>query len=180
MLFRSEVMGTIFEVGYHTPEHTSYTIRLAVDESLAGKNLGYHLMVYSSLVAMEKGSRVKRGLIEFSNLHSLYINLNKVGWICDGFDPNISGLGSFFEIALPLDPMGLTTNVIEMEKVASFIKSHTQDKDYKLIAHGDLESITQMYAETDFKVVALLKPGIGMESWSFLALPASTVQLRDW
>lgn len=175
-----QILGTIFEVGYHTPEMTSYTIRLAVDDALVGKNLGYHLMVYSCLLAMEQGSRVKRGLIEFHNLHSLHINLNKVGWICDGFEPSITDLGCFFEIALPLDPLGVTGNTIHFGKLMAYIRSHRCGHDYRLLPADDMAAMYDLYSRSDFKVCALLKPGMVAPQATFFALPAETLQLRSW
>lgn len=172
-----KVKGTIFELAYDTPEKTSYTIRLAVDESVEGKNLGYHLMMYSSLLAMEKGSRVKRGLIQFNNIRSLYVNLNKVGWVCDGFDPDITGLGPFFHIALPLDPTGLMGNAIDKEKIQHYLKEKQAEKDYILLDFDDLEGVSSMYSDTNFKVVALLPPGLINEQGSFFAIPADVMAL---
>lgn len=174
-----EVRGTIFELGYDTPEKTSYTIRLAIDEAVEGNNLGYHLMMYSALLAMEKGSRVKRGIVQFENLRSLYINLNKVGWICDGFDPNITGMGPFFHISLPLDPSGLMGNAIDKERVHTFIQNHQAEKDYLMLDVEDLEGVSSMYSDTDFKIVALLPPGMMGERGSFFAIPASSLQLDE-
>ncbi len=172
-----EVQGTIFEIGYDTPEKTSYTVRLAVDQQLEGQNLGYHLMMYSSLLAMEQGSRVKRGIIQFDNIRSLYVNLNKVGWICEGFDPNIPGLGAFFHIALPLDPTGLTSNAIDREKLLAFIRSHRSERDFLLLDAEDLEGVSALYADTDFKVVAVIPPGWTGSHAQFFALPAAAIQL---
>ena len=171
---QGEIQGTIFEVAYDTPEKTSYTIRLAVSETQGGRNLGWHLMMYSCLLSMEQGSRVKRGLIQMNNLQSLHINLNKVGWICDGFEREIPGLeGPFFHIALPLNPAGLTENIIEFEKVRQFILTHHADIDYKLLPVNDVDAVENMYRETDFKVVSLLKPGFAHESAVFLAVPGA-------
>jgi predicted GNAT family N-acyltransferase len=175
---QQEIVGCIFEVGYHTEEKTSYTIRLAVDQPLNGKNLGYHLMVYSSLLAMEQNSRVKRGLIEYNNLQSLYINLNKVGWICDGYSPKITDLGTFFDIALPLDPMGLTANVINGEKLVQYIRERRKGIDYRLVRPGDHQEIQEMYQDTNFKISAVVKPGwLDDQAWLF-ALPAYALQLQ--
>jgi len=159
---------------------TSYTVRLAVDESLKGKNLGYHLMMYSCLLAMEQGSRVKRGLIEFNNLRSLHINLNKVGWICDGFEPHITDLGCFFEIALPLDPLGLTGNTVDFYKLMTYIESRREGIDYRLLPAGDQDAMAELYQRTDFKVCALLKPGMVSEGATFFALPSHTLELQRW
>lgn len=174
---QGKIMGTIFELGYDTRDKTSFTIRMAVDESLKGNNLGYHLMIYSSLLAMEQGSRVKRGIIQVENIRSLYINLNKVGWICDAMIPRITQLGTFFEIALPLDPMGLTANVIDQRSLIQYIQSHKQDHDFMLIHPENTQKMRQVYAETDFKICAVVKPGgIDEQHWLF-ALPASSLQL---
>ncbi len=174
-----EVKGTIFEIGYDTPEKTSYTIRLAVDEAIEGKNLGYHLMMYSALLAMEKGSKVKRGLIQFKNLRSLYINLNKVGWVCDGFDPDIQDMGAFFHIALPLDPTGLMGNAIDMKSLVRFIREKQPQKDYWLIDADDLESVSRLYSETVFKIVAVVPKGMVNEKGAFFAMPADSIQLDN-
>lgn len=174
------VRATIFEVGYHTNEKTSYTIRLAVAEELQGRDLGQQLVIYSSLIAMEYGSRIKRGIIEFDNLRSLYINLNKVGWICDEFIPNIESLGTFFKIALPLDPKGLTGNRIDRFKAIEFVRSRKENIDYKLLPFMDFEATQKMYEETDFKVVAVIKKEWAPEVFEtdvLLALPSRRLHL---
>lgn len=165
-----QVKGNVFEVGYNTREETSYTIRLAVDQDLKGQNLGYHIMMYSSLLAMEQGSKVKRGLIQFDNHQSLHINLNKVGWICTGFEPDIKGLGSFFEIGLPLDLKSLTVNAVDLTQVETYLNSRQKGRDYRLIATHRMDEMIHLYRNTDFKVAAFLKPGIIDDQSYFLAL----------
>ncbi|MEM7656691.1 MAG: hypothetical protein AAF399_11220 [Bacteroidota bacterium] len=170
------IQGCIFEVGYDTMDKTSYTIRLAVYEGFNGHNLGYHLMIYSSLLSMEQGSRVKRGLIQVENLKSLYINLNKVGWICDGFEPQITELGTFYEIALPLDPMGLTANRIDKDGLLTYIAEKEAGQEYRLLDHTDIPTIQAMYEETDFKICAVVKEGwLNEHPWLF-ALPGRSLQ----
>lgn len=152
---------------------------MAVEDVLKGNNLGYHLMIYSSLLAMEHGSRVKRGLIQLGNVKSLYINLNKVGWVCDNFIPNITELGSFFEIALPLDPMGLTANVVDQDALVHFIHTHKAEEDYILIEPDNLSMVETIYAETDFKVSAMVKPGGIDDRFWMVALPKHALQLEQ-
>lgn len=175
-----EILGTVFEVGYDTPEKTSYTLRLAISEEIKGRNLGYHIMTYSSLLAMEQGSRIKRGLIEFDNLRSLHINLNNVGWICDDFDPEISELGSFFHIALPLDPLGLTGNKINYRKIPEFIRKNKPGLDYQLLPTGNAEIVQQLYIDTSFKIIALVKKGWIDNNDYYLAIPSEALQLQEW
>jgi len=172
-----KVQGTVFEIGYDTPEKTSFTIRLAISEELKGKNLGCHLMQYSCLHALEQGSQVKRGIIQFNNLASLHINLNKVGWICDRFEPYINGLGAFFHIALPLDPMGLTGNIIDFDNCKAFVNASRPGIDFRLLDCKDFTGVWEMYRATDFKVVALMKGGLVSEKPSFLAIPATALQM---
>lgn len=171
------VKGCIFEIGYGRRANTSFTIRLAVAEELEGKNLGYNLMLYSCLLAMKEGAKVKRGLIQFSNQKSLYINLNKVGWICESFIPNACGLGPFFDISLPLDPAGLYTNAVDPAGIQSYIDTHDAYIDYRLIDAEDLSAVAQMYAQTDFKIVAMLKKDPVSGKPCFFALPASVLGL---
>ena len=173
------ILGTIFELGYDTRDKTSFTIRMAVEDALKGNNLGYHLMIYSSLLAMEHGSRVKRGLIQMGNIKSLYINLNKVGWVCDGFVPHITQLGAFFEIALPLDPMGLTANVVDQDSLVHFVQTHKPQEDYILIEPDNQSLVETIYAETDFKVSAVIKPGGIDDQYWLVALPKHSLQLEQ-
>ncbi|MEZ4826665.1 MAG: hypothetical protein R3C61_10295 [Bacteroidia bacterium] len=172
-----KIQGTIFEEVYGTVEKTSYTMRLAVSEDYKGKKLGYYVMVYSSLFAMDRGSRVKRGIIEFYNHKSLHINLNKVGWICDGFEPHISGLGAFFRIALPLTPRGLTANQVNMGKLNEFIINHDRERDYQLVPVDDYEAICHMYQSTDFKVVAYIQANLINKRPYFFALPSKSLNM---
>lgn len=172
------VRGTIFEEKYDTAEKTSFTIRLAIDVETEGHNLGLQLMRYSVLRALETGSRVKRGLIEFGNLRSLYINLNKVGWICDGFEPHISSLGSFFRISLPLDPQGVTSNCIDLSKIGPFLAARREGIDYRIIDVADFAGVRSLYESGEFVIVALLRHDEVVKRDSFLALTKETIQYR--
>ena len=171
------VKGCIFEIGYSRRAETSFTIRLAVAAEIEGKNLGYHLMLYSCLIAMQEGARVKRGLIQFSNQKSLHINLNKVGWICESFVPDACGLGPFFDISLPLDPAGLFTNAVDLDQIPRYMASHHAYIDYRLIDAEDIRAVAQLYECTDFKIVAMLKHDPDSGRPCFFALPASVLGL---
>ena len=175
---RGLVRGTIFEVGYDSKEKTSYTLRLAIDEAYEGRNLGHDLMIYSALLALEHGSLVKRGIIEFGNLRSLYINLNKVGWLCDGFDPHISGLGAFFHICLPLDPLGLTSNQICPHRLEAFLARARDGIDYRLIPASDFHAVEALYERREF-LVAAVRRGQGERPDQLVALPPESLHLRQ-
>lgn len=173
-----EVLGCIFAVNYDAEPKESYTIRLGVDESLKGLNLGVSIMRYSCFHAMSKGARIKTGIIDFDNYTSLYINLNKVGWICPRFDAYIECLGSCFDILLPLDVTGLTTNVISDPKMYDFIRTAREGSDYRLINWKNLEEMHRMYRDTDFVVTAFARDLEHQKDHQFLALPATELNLK--
>ncbi|MEM8900150.1 MAG: hypothetical protein AAGC85_18695 [Bacteroidota bacterium] len=171
----SQIVGTIFELFYDTAIPSSFTIRLSIDESLKGYNLGHKLMKYSSLLSMEKGVKVKRAIVEINNSISLHVNLNKTGWICDGFLPKIPGLGSFFKISLPLSPYGLETNTVDKEVISSFLEKKRKGIDYQLIPFMDEDNLKRLYAETDFLVVSFLPSGWINEEAFYLAVPRASL-----
>jgi len=175
---QKEVKGCLFGVRYDTAFKESYTVRLGIDESLSGLDTGYHLIISSCLHAMQHGARTKTGIIDFDNHTNLYINLNKIGWICHDFDGYIKALGSCFKVMLPLTPAGLTTNVIDLDKVTDFIAGSKAGRDYRLIAHTALDEMHQMYRDTSFKVVAIQKEEKNRDLLYFLAIPAEELQLN--
>lgn len=167
----SRIVGTIFEVFYDTAIPSAFTIRLSIDESLQGYNLGHKLMKYSCLLSMEKGIKVKRAIIEINNSISLHVNLNKTGWICEGYLPKVPGLGSFFKISLPLSPYGLETNTVDKDVITSFLLKKRKGIDYQLIPFMDEQNLSRLYAETDFFVVSFVPSGWIGEEAAYLAVP---------
>ncbi|MCI4670052.1 MAG: hypothetical protein MRZ79_18085 [Bacteroidia bacterium] len=164
------IQGTVFENGYDTAEKTSFTIRLAVSQKWSGNGLGYQLMLYSCLLAMEKGSQVKRGIIQCINHRSLYINMNQVGWICDRLEMGINGLGNFFHIALPLNPYSLVSNCVDAAKVPAYLKDKVEGEDYLLVPVNDTGAIKRSFVDNEFKFIAFLKEGNSFRKPFFLAL----------
>lgn len=179
-----EVKGTVFEISYRTEEKTSFTIRLAVAEELSGKNLGYQVMMYSCLLAMERGSRVKRGIIQCLNHRSLYINLNRVGWICDGFESDLTDLGTFYHISLPLDPLSLISNQIDVNKAQVYMKKKKQGLHYELIPADNLDMARDLFHHTSFKIAGFLKAGIAGPEAMLLAISSNELNYQggdqDW
>lgn len=174
------IQGTVFENGYDTPEKTSFTIRLAVAEKLSGNRLGYQVMLYSCLLAMEKGSRVKRGIIQCMNHRSLYINLNHVGWICDSLDSQVNGLGNFFHIALPLNPYSLVSNKVDPDKVPAYLATKIEGKDYKLIHANSNQGIEAISGDNKFKIVAFLRQNEHYKHPTLLALNTSLLEYKAY
>ncbi len=172
------LLGCLFEVGLDTIERTSYSVRLGIDESLNGKNIGQLLTRYSALMAMRRGSKVKRGIIDFDNCANLYIQLNHVGWIVESFYYQIPELGDCYNVVLPLTIEGLTCNKIDTEKTIEFVKNSKEGTDYRKIKFDDLDYVLKTYQETDFKIVAMLKAGLIGETHYLIALPAKTIGLE--
>lgn len=164
------IQGTVFENGYDTPEKTSFTIRLAVAEEWSGHGLGHQVMIYSCLLAMEKGSRVKRGIIQCINHRSLYINLNQVGWVCDSLESRVNGLGNFFHIALPLNPFSLVANTIDPLKVPGYLAEKIEGEDYKLIPANNTREIEELFKDNRFKIIAFMREDNYFDEPTLLAL----------
>ena len=176
---QNKLAGCIFEIGYDTPERPSYTIRLAIDPAINGKNFGFYLTEYSCLLAMERGSLVKRGLMETDNIASCTILVNKMGWICDGFEQNLScGIDNGFTISLPLTPQGFTSNRIDNNKLLNYINSHKIDSDYLLIDADNIEKISALYETNAFRVVAVIRKGKISDNDLFFALPVEELNIH--
>jgi len=176
---KSKLAGCIFEIGYDTPDRTSYTIRLAINSEIKGKNLGFSLLEYSCLLAMERGSLVKRGLMETDNIASCNILVNKMGWICDGFETYLHcGIDHGFTISLPLTAKGITTNRIDNNKLLNYIKHHKVEKDFLLIDVDDIEKLNRTYKKNEFWVVAVVKKGQISNNDQFFALPVEELNIH--
>jgi hypothetical protein len=174
----NDIVGCIFEVGYEAPERPSYSIRLGIHSSQHGKNLGKLLTLYSCLLAMGRGSKIKRGLIDFDNYVQIFIQLNKIGWLLDDFYPDLKGLGTCYKVCLPLDPKGLLTNRIDDKKVAEFIKTHVSGKDYIVGEFDDVGFVADMYSKTSFRTAAFIKSETPGGKNRFLALPKESIGLK--
>lgn len=170
--------GCLFGVRYQTSEKPSYTIRLAVDPDWSGKEIGYHLILFSCLHAKENGALVKSGIIDFDNHVNQYINLNRIGWICRDFDGYIDAVGSCFEVCLPLTVDGFTQNVIDKEKVRQFVANARPNIDYKLIHYQALDEMHSMFRDSNFKVVAFMAKGTLKEDHYYLAIPATELNYQ--
>lgn len=173
-----EILGCLFEVGYEKVHKISYSIRLGIDERVKGKGMGRLLTIYSCLLAMERGSQVKIGLIDFNNFTSLHIHVNQVGWLVDTFYHDIDSLGPSFEFSLPLTPEGLLENRIDLNKVRTYITEHLEETDYLLIKSDDIETIKSVYRNGKFKIAAILHPEQKGDKPLFFALPVEILKAK--
>jgi hypothetical protein len=171
--------GCIFEVGYDTPDKCSYVMRLAIKPNMTNKNLGYLLWEYCCLLAMERGSYVMRGLMKTDTISLSNIALNKMGWICDGFENGERyGVGDGLNISMPLNIEGFTSNRIDSGKLLDFIKNNTKDKDYILIDYTDTEKMKKIHDKNDFWIVAVVRKGHISDIDQYFALPVEKLHLR--
>ena len=168
---KNTILGCLFEVGYEKITKISYSIRLGIDKRLRGKGLGKLLTVYSCLLAMERGSEVKIGLIDFNNFVSLHIHVNQVGWLIEKFYHNLDSLGLSFEFCLPLTPESLLRNRIDQDKVKTYISEHVEGIDYMLIKSDDVEAIKSVYKIGQFKISAIISQEKTGKKPLFFALP---------
>jgi hypothetical protein len=156
---------------YDDAARTSYGVRITVDPAVAGHNLGAELARYSSLIGMERGSKVRRALVGLTNYSSVANILNHVGFVADAFHDGVPVPGPRFGIALPLSPAGLMNNRIDVEKTRAFVEAHTPGRDYVLVGCADTARIAELYARTPFRIAAYLKPGVVADEHTFVALP---------
>ncbi len=154
---QNQIKACLFEIGYDTPDRTSYSVRLLVHPGLSGNNIGILLSQYGCLLAMKRGSRVKRALIDCQNIKQLYIQLNRIGWICDHFYANIDGLVPNFTACLPLTPSGLLENRVDKEKTAHFIQTHTRGLDFELIPVSRTDILEINLSNDEFALVGILR-----------------------
>lgn len=165
------ICGCVFEIAYDTPLRTSYPLRLVLDEKIKGNNIGLWLVLYLSLIAKKRGSEINRSVISFDNHISLYVQVNKQGWILNGVNPNIKGLTNYFEACLPLSNTGIIQNKIDMQKLLAFIKKHEAGKDYNLIECNNIEAVHQSFKQ-NYIITAFIREGIIDDKNYFFAIPA--------
>jgi len=172
------ILGCLFEVGYEKIWKISYSLRLGIDEDLKGKGLGRLLTVYSCLLAMERGSQLKIGLISINNLASLHIHVNQVGWLVDKYYHDLDSLGLSFEFSLPLTPESILKNRVDLEGIRTFIEENIEGVDYVLIDCEDVETIKSVYENCKFKIAAVITKNFKGGKPQFFALPVNMLYTK--
>jgi hypothetical protein len=171
------IKGVVFEIAYDTPEKTSYPLRLVLDDSIKGFDFGRQVVLYLSMLAIKRGARVNRSVISFDNYKSLFIQVNKQGWILTGYNPQIKGLTPYFEACLPLSKHGILSNKIDLTKVLKFIEENKEEKDYKLISVNDSKGLQKAF-NNDFVMVAMISKGLAGNQETYFALPKQTIKYQ--
>ena len=167
---KGRILGSIFHVQYSTRGNSALGTRFTLHKDIRGKGLALVLLSYSALIAKESGSNIQRGLIGHSNFPSINNQLNHMGWFFETFHQYQNWEPSFDEFMV-LSPKGFIINRLDKNKVDDFIQTHNNKTDYQIIYYNDLDTIQQMYIEDDFRIIAYLKPKLGRNDHSFLAIP---------
>jgi len=169
------IKGYKLEASYLNEERTSNGGGIALDDDLAGLKLGMKFFDYISLIAMEKGAKVKRGIIAAYNYPSLHNVLNKSGSIFTEVIPHIEGHGQRFVYKISLTPAGMINNRLDKEGLQTYLKEKTEGDDYQLVACKDAKGILEMYQQSDYRIVAMLRAGELVEEQTFMAVKESAL-----
>ncbi len=168
-----KVVGVIFEVGYDTPERTSYAMRFVVEPGSRGKGYAQILTDASCLKALERGSSLIRATIAVKNHVSLFFHLNKVGMVIESINPVIKGLTRYYQASLPVSPYGIYENRIDRAKLKIFLSAHKEGEDYWLYDSDDIESIEEALIDKRLKLVSYIP--VGGKRFQFLALSSQQI-----
>ena len=98
-----------------TPEDVARFIapgKREMDPSVCGHNPGAEMINDACLIGMERGSRIRPGLLKPTHYASASNCLNYVGYLGEKFVPDLPGFGPRFMVALPLTPAGMICNRI--------------------------------------------------------------------
>jgi hypothetical protein len=167
-----EIVGYDYSLGYDDDDKTSFGLNIAISPKWAGYKLQTLVSTYTSLIGMERGSRIRRGIVHPSNYTSLHNLLNNTGFLCEQFYPYLPGFeSSRFILSFELTPTGIMNNRIDLDKAIQFVHSKKEGSDYRLVECDNENAIADLYKATSFRVVAFLKEGLVSEKNVLLSVP---------
>lgn len=157
-----ELVGYKFEATYAQPSggSVSFTAGTAVHPRYNGLGLGRILIGYSHLLAMQKGATHNRGIIDIVNYRSVANFVNAFGGIFIDFEPDFKGYGPRLIYEIPLDGAYYGRQAIDFEAVRTLVHRASAALPYRLIRCDDVAALTDLYAHTPYRVVALLPPEV--------------------
>ena len=159
---RGRILGVNVCQGYDDPDRTAYGVRISVDPSVSGQNFGAMLVRYTCLLGMERGARLRRGLLSPTNYGSAANFLNYNGYLCDEFMPDLPTFGARFTVCMPLTPGALMNSRIDLEKVRAFVDSREPGVDYRLVDCEDIEGHRRHVRGKRLQDRRLYQGGIGL------------------
>ncbi len=156
-----KIVGCYTTVHYQGSNNkTGYGIRVSISPGIAGHNFAAKLARYATILAYENGCVNFSALMSPENFRSASNVLNHIGYYCTRFHKSLPSFGARFEITLPLSPKILGNMEVDTEKIVSFIKAHTINKDFLLLEPTDIDRMSYTYSSTDFRIIAFLRKGI--------------------
>lgn len=147
---RNQIKGYILEVSY-LRDRVSHGASMAIDSDLAGAGLGRQLFSYSSLLAMNSGALMKKGMISPDNFPSIKSIVNGSGAAIVGFRENLFGMGPKLIFNLPLVPKILDRGELNFRMLSKQVEEGALSK----IAAIDLVEIRKRLSKGEV-IVALL------------------------
>ena len=166
-------------LGYHLvlitsrgKERTAVSLYVAIRCNAKGLDLGRRIYHHSISRAMLAGATVLRGTVAPNNFPSLALLLNKVGSVCDHFHPAL-GVSRIhrFRFRRELSDRSPISSPIDQGKLVELARNSRAGVDYQLMDPDDPEAIARTYAETEMRVMAVVKPGLLAEGTVLFALP---------
>lgn len=167
-----QIVGYDYSLGYDDDDKTSFGLNIAIAQSWSGYKLQTLVSTYTSLIGMERGARIRRGIVHPSNYTSLHNLLNNTGFLCEQFFPRLPGFeSSRFILSFGLTPAGMMNNRVDIEKALKFIQEKKEGIDYRLVECDNEKAIADLYEKTSFRVVAFVKEGLVSDKNLLLAVP---------
>ncbi len=167
-----QIVGYDYSLGYDDDDKTSFGLNIAIAQEWSGYKLQTLVSTYTSLIGMERGSRIRRGIVHPSNYTSLHNLLNNTGFLCEQFFPYLPGFeSSRFILSFGLTPAEMMNNRVDIEKTLRFIQEKKAGTDYSLVECDDENAIAELYEKTSFRVVAFVKEGLVSDKNLLLAVP---------
>lgn len=153
---KGELVGYKFEATYMDELKTSFTAGTAVRKEYSHLGLGKLLIGYTHLIAKEKGAMINRGIIDIVNYPSVYNFINYFGGIFIEFEPHFEHYGPRLIYEIPIDEYSAGGRCIDFDNIKTYMETHQEEKDYKIVTCNDVQALSKMYQQTNFKIIALL------------------------
>ncbi len=166
-----KIVGCIFNFVFHiNNDKICNSRRFAIDPDYQKSELGKHFAEYNQLLAKEiYGSRIQTGIIECTNFPSTYLMLNKMGGVAERLIENIANRFFVYSFVVPLNMDNWKQMEVVQDRLADYLTSLQEIKDYILFRYDDRKMSTQVCGNSGFKIAAALIAGKHIEHNSLIA-----------
>lgn len=156
----SQIVACLYEIGYDTDPKTSFSLRLIIDENYEGLGLSKLITYYSSVLGMARGSKIRKGLIDYKNQTSHLIHLNKLGWVYSSFiETDLEGVYGHFVAEITLDKSILLSNSLNERNFYMLLLNNELTFDFQLVEIEDINKIVNLFSN-DKVIIAFVEPNI--------------------